>query len=623
MNETTRTHTRRGHRRAPTACANSCFVSRYPSVIAFSCVLSIAAALAIPRPLHADDNSTPAPGIEDYVLEDGFPNPSRGPGPYTGAVNANQLLGADRFYNAGYTGTRAVMANIEAGYIWNGHETLTHVGLIPTFGAAGEFDRHATVVGMLMGGRLGGASPGEYQRGIGYGAQLYSGAIATSWAGTRFTTSFFFDWNNISTWGPYRSAFLDGIQTPGGPRTADVVNSSWAGSIGVFGTDGNDQISGTLDALANSNTHTLFVAAAGNNGPGPNQVPAPASGFNNLTVAALTSDGSVYDLPSSFTSGGPNNYSDPNRTVTSIRQVVDIAAPGENVSGAYYGGETGGNGPTLSGPPDGPLGAANWYTHSTAGTSFAAPTVAGGAALLYDASYANFPANPNARDARVIKAVLMNSAAKTRNWNNGQTPNPNGLGGVVTTQGLDNNVGAGRIDLNHAFDQLLNGTTDVPGTLTGALGAVHPTGWDYGLSLQGTNNDYLIDTSLAAGSKFTGTLTWYRDRTQSGLVNFNDVGYDNLDLELWRDVAGVPTDMISTSDSRYNNTEHFSFSIPSTGQYTLRVLFKEVLFSTQLGLASDNYGLAWSTVAVPEPAAIALLLVVIPLGCGSRPRRRS
>src|SRR5205823_11151063 len=125
------------------------------------------------------------------------------------AVDDNQLLGATRFYNAGYTGTRAVMANIEAGYVWNGHETLAHIGLIPTSGALGEFDRHATAVGMLMGGRPT-AVGNEYQTGIAPDAQFYSGAIATGWSGTRFTTSFFFDWTSNSMWGPYRAAFQTG-----------------------------------------------------------------------------------------------------------------------------------------------------------------------------------------------------------------------------------------------------------------------------------------------------------------------------------------------------------------------------------------------------------------------------
>jgi hypothetical protein len=617
MSRTIRSRAARGG-----CCAPKC--ERAPSNIfvgAFLLILATALSFAASDGrAWADDAALQAPGSSDFYLESGYPNPTRLPGPFTGAVDANPLVGATRFYDAGYTGTRALMANIEAGYIWNGHETLSHVGLIPTSGASGEFDRHATAVGMLMGGRLGGANPGEYQRGIAPDAQLYSGAIATSWAGTRFTTSFFFDWNSVSTYGPYKAAFT-GISTPGGLRNADVINSSWAGNIGLFGTDGTDQLSSTLDALANANPHTLFVVAGGNSGAGPNQVPSPASGYNNLTVAALTYDGGAYDLPSTFSSGGPDGYQDPLRSVANSRQVIDIAAPGENFSTAYYGGQTGGNGPSLGGAADGPAGGPNYYTHSTSGTSFAAPTVAGGVALLYDASYANFSANPDARDARVMKAVLMNSAAKTKNWNNGQTPNTNGFGGVVTSQGLDNRVGAGRIDLNRAFDQLLSGTTDVPGTLPGLEGAVNPTGWDFGQVGQGVTNDYVINSVLQAGSIFNATLTWYRDRQPVGDASFSDDSYDNLDLELYSAISGVPINLISASNSRYNDTEHFSFALPTTGQYVLRVRWTEELFDNVGDLNVEKYGLAWSTAAVPEPCAVVLLIGMLLCGATRRHRR--
>jgi hypothetical protein len=407
-------------------------------------------------------------------------------------------------------------------------------------------------------------------------------------------------------------------------RTADVINSSWAGSTGLFGTAGVDQISSVLDGLANTNPHTLFVAAAGNGGVGPNQVPTPGAGYNVLTVASIAYDNGAYDIPSSFSSGGPNDYQDPIRTVTAARQVVDIAAPGENISGAYYGGETGGNRPQLGGAPSGPIGGPNWYTHSTSGTSYSSPTVAGGVALLYDASYANFPANSDARDARVMKAIVMNSAAKTLNWNNGQTPNPNGSGGVITTQGLDNRVGAGRMDLSRAYDQLLSGTTDVPGTLPGFQGLVNPLGWDYGQVAQDVPNDYLINSPLLIGSTFTATLDWFRDRTSPIGATWNDLSYDNLDLELWKDVAGVATTLVSTSKSLYNDTEHFSFAIPATGQYTLRVLWSGEWFDTVGDLNIEQYGLAWSgtTASVPEPATIVLLIALAPFVCGQRFARR-
>ncbi len=101
-------------------------------------------------------------------------------GPLIGGTSINTLLGADAFYSHGYTGAGAVMANIEAGHIWSGHETLTHVQQILNHPLAlNEFDRHATWVGSIMGGRQGGANPGPYQDGMAPDAQLYSGAMNT------------------------------------------------------------------------------------------------------------------------------------------------------------------------------------------------------------------------------------------------------------------------------------------------------------------------------------------------------------------------------------------------------------------------------------------------------------
>ena len=615
MNLTIEIRTSRRHICAP-ACQR---VLRRASHMALLSIVAILAMTVLASTASAVDTYSDAPGSGQLILESGLPNPSRGPGPITGAYYSNQIVGATRFYSAGYTGTRSVMANIEAGYIWNGHETLSHVGLIPTSeNALGEYDRHATVVGMIMGGRMGGANPGNYQQGIAPDAQLFSGAIATDWIGSRFTLSFDFNWFSSSMFGPYQAAFNTGLATPTGLRTADVINSSWAGNLSLFGTAGVDQISGMLDALANSNPHTLFVAAAGNGGAGPNRVPTPASGFNSITVASLNANFGAYNIASSFSSGGPNDYSDPLRSLTAVRQVVDIAAPGENISAAYYGGQTGGNRPQLGGAPNGDPGGPNWYTNSTSGTSYAAPTVSGGVALLYDASYANFPTNSDARDARVMKAVLLNSAAKTLNWNNGQTANPNGSGGVVTTQALDNRVGAGRMDLNRGFDQLLSGTTDVPGSTPGLQGVVNAIGWDFGQVAENITSDYLINGALVGGTNFTATLTWFRDRVTTGPTSFNDVSFDNLDLELWSAVAGVPTTLVSTSKSLYNETEHFSFSIPTTGQYTLRVVWAGEWFDTIGDANIEQYGLAWSGTAVPEPTALVLLASLLPLAISRR-----
>jgi hypothetical protein len=568
--------------------------------------------LSLPATASADDDIATA-GL--YLLS----GTGHQQGSFVGTTNLNTFLGADRFYNAGFTGSGAVIANIEAGHIWTGHESLSHTGLIPTSGAAGEFDRHATWVGSVLAGRQGGKSPGHHQQGMAPDAQLMSGAIATSWPTSgfpRFTANFHVNFGAISTYGPYRAAFITGVTGPGGTRTADVINSSY---VGTQSSSGVDRLAGTLDALVNENPRTLLTVAAGNL---LSLVPSPASAYNNMAVAALSYNSGQYDVVSTFSNGGPSDYSDPSGAFFSqVRQVIDIAAPGENFSVAYYGGQTGGNGPNVSGPPNGPAGGLDWYTRNISGTSFASPTVGGGAALLYDAAYDLLAATPDARDARVMKAVLMNSADKTLDWDNGQAPHSNANGGVMTMRGLDNDVGAGRLNLDRAFDQLLGGTTDVVGPPHGLLGAVDPTGWDFGEVVEGLTNDYLIGGVLEAGSLFTSTLTWFRDRTILDVTNFRDGSYDNLDLELWSVLGGSPLSLISESASIYNNTEHFHFAIPATGTYMLRVRWTGELFDMVSDANSEQYGLAWSVAAVPEPGTICLLLLASLLCAAQRTRR--
>jgi hypothetical protein len=483
---------------------------------------------------------------------------------------------------------------------------------------------------MVMGGRPGGADPGDYQRGMAPDAQLLSGAIATGWPNSssfpRYTATFNVNFNAISTYGPYRAAFITGVTGAGGTRTADVINSSYIGNTGSSGITGTDRLAGTLDALVNENPRTLLTLAAGNtlpSGEGPNLVPSPASSYNDLTVAALGPNDGSYDLPSYFSNGGPNDYADPTivGTISTARQVIDIAAPGENFSTAYYGGETGGNGPGVFGPANGPAGGPDWYTRNISGTSFSAPTVAGGAALLYDAAYAMLGSTPDARDARVMKAVLMNSADKTLGWDNGQTSHPNGNGGVLTNQGLDNRVGAGRMNLDRAFDQLLAGTTDVAGIQHGLLGSVDSIGWDFGEVAEGITNDYLINGILEAGETLTATLSWFRDRSTLGTTNFTDASYDNLDLEMWSAAGGTAANLISESSSQYNNAEHFQFTIPQTGEYMMRVRWTGELFDLVGDANSELYGLAWWSVAVPEPATLVLLALAVPTLLCARRRR--
>jgi hypothetical protein len=545
-----------------------------------------------------------------------------------GGADVGQLIGADRFYTNGITGQGSITANVEGGHIWNGHETLGHVTQFThdvlawnNPGTPGNqlgdlIDRHATWVGMHIGGRNGGPSQGSFQTGIAPGTDLRSGAIANQFLGSAFSANFNFSQSSFTT--PYATYF----------GTADVINTSWGG----VDPPGLSNFTIALDGLADSFPSTTFVAAAGNRAdpdqnpatpPVTNSVSYPGSGYNSITVAALANNGNnVYDAVADFSSRGPQDWGFVDFGLGAVfgcgscRAAVDIAAPGTSLVSAYYGGATGGNNPTLPGSPNGPAGGPDYYTTGLGGTSLAAPITAGGAALLVSASY-NTPAlaaNPASRDARVIKAVLMNSADKIPGWDNDQYPHPNGNGGVLTVQSLDYASGAGALNLDRAYDQYIGTTTkDVPGTPSGNQGLVDPVGWDFGRVVDGTDNVYPIDDLLSAGSMLTATLTWFRDRDfNPQLVLVAENAEADLDLVVRDTLTGQ---IISESISAFNNAEHLHFALPRTSRYQIEVVFFGALFGN---VAAEDYGLAWS-VAVPEPtggmlAAIAGLALLFRSG---------
>jgi hypothetical protein len=155
------------------------------------------------------------------------------------------------------------------------------------------------------------------------------------------------------------------------------------------------------------------------------------------------------------------------------------------------------------------------------------------------------------------------------------------------------------------------------------MGTVQPIGWDFGQVAEGITNDYLIASPLAAGTTFTATLTWFRDRQLIGITGYSEGSFDNLDLELWSAIGGVADHLISTSNSIYNNTEHFSFAIPSTTDYMLRVRWTSEVFDSVSDANVEQYGLAWgATASVPEPATCSLVAIALLVCLPGRPRRR-
>lgn len=514
------------------------------------------------------------------------------------ATNINQFLGAETFYNAGYTGTRAIQANIEAGHVSNTHNGLLHATQrITGTGALGTVTSHATNVGGAMGGRHFSVEyPNnlEYQ-GIAYDATLWSGAIATSISGNNFNV----------TAASVASVYSTILDTGVGGQAAHVFNSSW----GFTEPTGFNLLTAGVDGLINR-TGAIGVFAAGNGAAGPNTVASPAAGNNSIAVAALGSDTSnpQFNTRSSFSLYGPNSFYHvlTEVTIPNARAVIDIAAPGQNL--------------TLHNST-GPIA----FINNGQGTSYAAPLVAGGASLIVDAGLDLYAGNHRAIDGRVVKAVLQNSADKTQGWTNGQTLQS---GIVTTTQSLDYQVGAGRMNLDRAFDQYVTtnaggraGTTDVAGLTTGNLGSVAAVGWDFGQTAMHGSNFYYIDQHLEAGTLFNATLTWFADMDPGAAADFSGAAaqrYANLDLFIFQFDNLTDRTILSTvaqSISLYNLVEHLNFLLPSTGYYGIQVQHTGDLWNF-INEDFEQYGLAWystasdlqPTVSTPEPSTLLLSL---------------
>ncbi len=525
------------------------------------------------------------------------------------AFNVNSFLGATTYYNHAtpITGQNTITTNLEAGFFWNGQETLAHVATNATNFVSGtsswggaavapKYDRHATWASMLIGGHTT-AGGGIYQQGIAYGTDLRSGAIASSWVSPAYALSFNFSTESFVV--PYQQTF----------GVADVVNSSW----GFTDPGGTNAYSIVMDAYAYQNPATTYVTSAGNSGPGSNTVGSPGAGYNSITVGALA-NANTFDSAASFSSRAPQTFGYLNTSgsavsVPNVRAAVDIAAPGASIVSGFYGGQNGGNNTTLVSSTNQGT-APDVYSMGIQGTSFAAPIVAGGASLVTSAAKTlpSLSAIPDATQSVVVKALLLNGADKTTGWSNGQqSVTVGGTTYLRTTQSLDWAVGTGRMNLDTTFDLQVNGQTDVVGTGTGAMGTVALTGWDYGNSVLGVTNDYAITGELTGGSTLTTTLDWLRNRSFNvATLTYSDVAQANLDVSVWQlDGGEAFTTLIARSESLYNTVEHLSFTIPSTGRYGLRVEYPANTFDNTTGAVwgspayPQDYAISWS--AVPEP----------------------
>jgi hypothetical protein len=363
-----------------------------------------------------------------------------------------------------------------------------------------------------------------------------------------------------------------------------------------YAYDGSALLTEYVDWSARVN-NVLYVIA-GNEGPAGFAI--PTDNYNGLTVSFTQQNGGVF------------NQVNPGNTFTEApangRSVVGLTAPGTNLN------LTGIN--------------SSYYTAS--GTSFAAPQVTAGDALVVNYDNNQIAAGnltyEDAEQAQVEKAILLNSADKVQNvlgmnktitntagqnyFNSVAYNNPN------QNVPLDPQMGSGQLDVNRALTQVAGGEWHSLAT------AVVPLiGWDYSFTVgNGDINKYIFNTPLQGGSYISATLDWDRmvtlnnntgnpllDDTFSAGDTFNVVGL--TDLHLLLETVGADPQIVWQSISDVDSVQQIFFQIPATGNYQL--LVDQV--GATAGGGVQEYGLAWW--AVPEPSSEMLLLLgIAPLG---------
>ncbi|MFC7532500.1 S8 family serine peptidase [Actinoplanes sp. GCM10030250] len=276
------------------------------------------------------------------------------------AAEGVQQIGATLAWQEGLTGEGVTVGVIDSGV------DVTHPDLAvvvaaqtdfstgtPTTGDVHDNVGHGTAVASILAGS-GAASDGRY-RGVAPGARLVSA--------------------KVGDWEVTESAVIAAMEWTAGTEHAKVVNMS----LGFPKTAGSDPLETAVDEMT-ERYGTLFVVAAGNdgnNGNDPNNgddylIGSPADAAAALSVGAVDRN----DQLAAFSSRGPGRDGD------SVKP--EITGPGVDITHALS--SDAGSGP---------------YGHGS-GTSFAAPHVAGGAAILAQR-------HPDWTPAQ-LKAALMGSA---------------------------------------------------------------------------------------------------------------------------------------------------------------------------------------------------------------------
>lgn len=245
-------------------------------------------------------------------------------------------IGAPEAWAAGYDGAGVTVAVLDTGIDQTHPDFDGRIVGTKNFTSdesVADVHGHGTHVASTIAGS-GAASDGRY-RGVSSGAQLAIGKVL--------------DKTGRGT----ASGVISGMEWAARDMDADVVSLS----LGAEPTDGvTDPMSMTVNMLSVL-TDTLFVVAAGNEGPSEETVASPGAAVEALTVGAVDKQDQLAD----FSSRGP--------VVETARLKPEITAPGVSIVAARA------SGTSMGTPVD------QHYTGAS-GTSMATPHVAGAAAIL-------------------------------------------------------------------------------------------------------------------------------------------------------------------------------------------------------------------------------------------------
>lgn len=273
-------------------------------------------------------------------------------------------------------------------------------------------------------------------------------------------------------------------------------------------SDGKDSISAIVNKAAESGI--LPVVSAGNRGPVPYTIGAPAAAAQALTVGSMADPGRSGFFLTDYSSRGPT---------ADGRVKPDVVAPGYLITSVR-------------------ANSGNGYTTMN-GTSMASPFVAGLAALIYQA-------NPGLTPAQV-KSVIM---ATAHDWG---------------AAGVDNEYGAGRLDGYAAIEQAVM----LAGGSAGSGGPVVPAHQAYSGQLSGTGQrqEYSVeitDKSFPIAATLI-TTSW----SGPGNPNLAIELYDPAGTLLGTSVQDARQDMLSRTPQATGTYKVAVISQAGAGSYRL------------------------------------------------------